>query len=93
MNEIKLFDAIEKMKNLSKEDNFFSFTFLSCDLSRQKSDGVIEVKNATLTKRNTKEQNVNAEIMLNYYDHNLKENRRFYQPLLMFFNGQKVILN
>ena len=93
MEVINLYEAIELMRKLTKEDVKFSFAFMSCDLHRQSSSGVIEVKNALLTKQSKTNQNINADIMLNYYDYDQKESRRFYQPLLMIFNGKKVILN
>ena len=39
-----------------------------------------------------KEHNRNADLIEGYMDLETGEPRRFYQPLLMTFNGQKLIL-
>lgn len=93
MDTINLYDAIAKMREMTDKKEKFSFAFMSCDTHKQESSGVIEVRNALLTKQSKVSQNKNADIMLNYFDHDQNATRHFYQPLLMVFNGKKVILN
>ncbi|MFR4025052.1 MAG: hypothetical protein ACLTZY_04050 [Alistipes indistinctus] len=53
---------------------------------------VIEVRHARLLKREKQENHRDAEFVEAYLDLDTCQARRFYQPLLMSFNGQKVVL-
>lgn len=87
-----LFDAIHEMRRLSKEGKPFSFSFMSCNLSKGSSDGIVEVRRAKLISRESKAYHVNADFVERYMDLDTKEPRHFYQILLMTFNGQTVTL-
>ena len=87
-----LFDAIHEMRRLSKEGVPFSFSFMSCNLSKGSSDGIIEVSKARLIARESAAYHVNADFVERYMDWSTGEPRHFYQILRISFNGQMVTL-
>lgn len=87
-----LYDAIKEMRRLSSEGKSFSFTFMSYNSTESKSDGIVAVHHARLLKRERKENHRDAEMVEAYLNLDTMEVRRFYQPLLMTFNGEKVTL-
>lgn len=87
-----VYQAIAKMRELTKAGRSFSFSFMSYSMDRRTSHGIVEVRRARLEKQSTTEQNRHADIMLNFFDMDLMENRRCYQPLLMTFEGQNLEL-
>lgn len=87
-----LFDAIHEMRRLSKEGVPFGFTFMSCNLSKGSSDGIVEVRTARLIARESSAYHVNADFVERYLDLDTGEPRHFYQILLLAFNGQPVTL-
>lgn len=89
---MNLYDAIHEMRRLSEEKTAFSFTFMSYNSTEQKSDGVINVRHARLLKRESEKHHKHADIVEAYLDLDTMQSKRFYQPLLMNFNGQKVTL-
>lgn len=89
---MNVYEAIEKMRELSAAGESFSFTFMSYNSSAGKSDGVIEVRHGMLRTRQSTDYNKNAEYMESYIDLDTGEYRQFWQPLLMTFEGEKTIL-
>ena len=92
MKAMTVYEAIKRMRELTQSGQSFSFSFMSYSMSRRESHGIVEVRRARLEKASTREQNKHAEIMLNYFDMDLMENRRCYQPLLLTFEGQNLEL-
>ena len=66
--------------------------FMSYNSSLGKSDGIVAVHHARLRKRECIEHHRDADLVEAYLDLDTMEPRRFYQPLLMTFNGEKVVL-
>lgn len=91
MNTIPLFEAIRLMRQISKKKGSFSLTFMSYSRTRGKSDGIIDVPHARLRPQE-KNGGEFSDHMLNYVDLDTGEALRFWQPCLMYFNGQKVEL-
>ena len=87
-----LYDAIHKMRELSDKNTPFEFTYMSCDQTRAKSQGVIHVNRGRLLSRESGAHHKDADIVERYINLNTMETRHFYQPLLMTFNGIKVTL-
>ena len=81
-----LYAAIKQMRELSDRQEPFSFSFMSCSTSTQDSRGIVDVRHARLRPRPHADGNRFAELL------DTGEARRFYRPLLMIFNGQKVVL-
>lgn len=88
-----LYQAIEKMRNLSERGIPFSFSFMSYSYDRHRSSGVVEVSRARLRKQSSETDNKHADIMLNYIDLDTNEYGRCYQLLLLEFDGKKLELN
>ena len=87
-----LYEAIEQMREISRQGGEFSFSFMSYSEVTGKSEGIVDVARARLRARPTTKQNRNAEMMEAYTDLITGEARQFYQPLLMIFNHNKVEL-
>lgn len=88
-----LYDAIHKMRELSEKNIPFSFTFMSCNLSSGSSDGVVHVQHGRFLSREVEQRHKDADFVERYLNLDTMETRRFYQPLLMTFNGNKVTLH
>jgi hypothetical protein len=88
---ITIWEAIAKMRILTGEGKCFSLVYMSYDRGRQKSTGIVRVNRATLRAQTHKDDNKNADHMLNYLDKDLNLPRQFYQITLMEFNGYKTI--
>lgn len=80
------------MRRLSDEGRSFSFSFMSYNATTGKSEGIVEVAHARLRKREMREHHRDADIVEAYVNLDTMQDRRFYQPLLMTFNGEPVIL-
>lgn len=92
MNQITVFQAINQMRKLSAAGETVAFTFMTFSQTTGKSSGIKEVRRARLKNRTNEADFLNAEMIEEYVDMDSMESRRFYQPLLMSFNGQKVEL-
>lgn len=64
--------------------------FMSYDRGRQKSTGVVTVNRARLRNATPKDQNKNANHMLNFLDVDANVPRQMYLITMMEFNGQKI---
>jgi len=89
---VKLFDAIHEMRRLTHEGIPFSMTYMSFNETNGTSEGIIHVRSAKLRARERKDFNRNAEDQEAYLNLDTNEPRRFWHPLLMEFNGEKVTL-
>lgn len=87
---VRLYDAINEMRRLSREGVPFSFSFMSYNSSQGTSDGVVYVRRARTMSRESLEFNQNAEMQERYMDLDTMQPRRFWHPLLMTLNGEKV---
>ena len=89
---MNVYEALAEMRRMSERDESFEFSFMSYNPSEGRSEGVVYVRRGILRHRETEAHNRNADIIEAYTDLETGEHRRFYQPLLMTFNGEKVIL-
>lgn len=89
---MNVYEALTEMRRLSADGGSFEFSFMSYNPSAGTSEGVVYVRRGVLRKRESLEHNRNAEIIEAYTDLETGEPRRFYQPLLMTFNGTKLTL-
>lgn len=87
---MKLYEAIDEMRRLSKEGIPFSFTYMSYNSTKGTSDGIVHVQQARLIKRESEQFNKFTEDQERYYNLTTGEVRRFWHPLLMFLNGETV---
>jgi len=92
MSNLTVYDALKQMRRRSANDQPSSFSFMSYNRKQQSTHGIVEVRRGIL-KRRTKEATFdNTEIIEEYIDLDTLEHRRFYQPTLLTFNGQKLSL-
>jgi hypothetical protein len=87
---MKLYEAINTMRELTAQGKTFSFSFMSFNDTNKTSEGVIEVEKAYLRKKAHSFSYKNADILIPYYDCMSGQATQFYLPLLMVFNGQKI---
>jgi hypothetical protein len=87
---INIFDAIAKMRDLTKRGEHFSMAFMSCDTSREQSKGLIEVPKARLRSAAAENAYRNSEHILDYLDVETNIPGRCYQILLMYFNNTRI---
>lgn len=89
---ITLWDAIKEMREATGKGETFSMAFMSYDRTRGKSQGVVQVKKARLRPATHRDQNRNADYMLNFIDVETNLPRQMYQVTLMELNGKRVEL-
>ena len=89
---INLYEAIMQMRKLTKADETFSIAFMSCDTSREKSSGLVELTKVKLRSGAADKDYKNSEYMIDYLNVENNIHGRFYEILLMYFNGMKITL-
>ncbi len=78
------------MRRISRNNGSFSFSFMSYNSSEGTSGGIVYVSSARLLGREDRKFNRNAEEMERYVNLATGEARRFWHPLLMTFNNEKI---
>ncbi len=87
-----VYEAIDRMRELSRLRIPFSFSFMSYSIARRKSEGIICIRRARLCKQNRKERNRYSSYMLNYIDLDTGKQASCWQPLLLTFNDNELQL-
>lgn len=86
---IKLYDAIGRMRELTRIGAPFTFSFMSYSETKGESDGVKVVTNAQLRMGYRRDQSDKSGLLIGYVNAH-DGNRWFYLPLLLSFNGQTI---
>jgi len=89
---ITLYEAIAMMRKITAESGFFSFTFATYNRNTGRTQGLTSVKRAKLRPAAKEDDIRNSDYKLFYWDDYYQEPRVCWQPLLMYFNGTKIIL-
>lgn len=89
---IHLWQAIHLMREATAKDESFSFSFATYNRSTMKCHGMVAVKRARLRPAAKGEDIVHADHKLFYFDESEQKPKVCWQPLIMFYNGFKVIL-
>jgi len=89
---INIYDAISQMRKLSRAGETFSIAFMSCDTSREKSSGMVELVKAKLRAPAVDDAYKNAQYIINYLNVETNIPGQFYQILLMYYNGMRITL-
>ena len=89
---INIYDAISQMRELTQRGENFSIAFMSCDTSREESAGFIELPKVKLRSGVADDVFRNSKYLINYLNIETNIPGRFYQILLMYFNGLKIEL-
>lgn len=96
MNEktatIHLWQAIHLMREATTKGESFSFAFATYNRSTTRCHGMTSVKHARLRPAAKGDDIVHADHKLFYFDETEQRPQVCWQPLIMFFNGFKVIL-
>ena len=87
-----MYEAIDRMRELSRRRIPFSFSFMSYSITKRKSEGIVTVRRARLEKRNRRERNKYTDYMLNYTNLDTGERASCWQPLLLTFNDNELEL-
>lgn len=90
MNLNELYTALKRMRELSKANVPFEFSFISCNQTEKKSKGLIHVNKASLRVGFTQEQSDKHDILIGYTDLSTGKNGWFYLPLLISFNKNEI---
>jgi len=93
VSTIELWDAIRQMREMSKVGKPFSIEFMGCNYTRSQSTGRHKIECCLLRSATKKEHNQYNDFMLNLLDVESGRARQCWQPLLMFFNNQKIVIN
>lgn len=89
---MEIYEAIRQMRQLSKQGQTFSLTFMSYDRTRQRSSGIVHVEQARLRNRGSERHNEHAQLQEEYINVDTNEPRRFWHCCLMMFNGKRVYI-
>ena len=92
MESIPLYQAISEMRKISASGRFFSFSHVSYNKDTRQTSGIREVRRAKLRPAAKGDDIRHSDFKLFYYDDLFHESRVCWQPLLLFFNGKKIIL-
>lgn len=86
MNLNEIYNALKKMRELSKANVPFEFTYVSCNQTNQSSKGLKTVKKAALRTGYSQEHSAKHNSLIGYVDLQTGKNGWFYLPLLMSLN-------
>jgi hypothetical protein len=92
IQEIQLYQAIKEMRQKTDKGEFFSFTYASCNKDARTSEGLKVVRCAKCRPAAKNEDVKNSDFKLFYFDEDSQKPRNCWQHLIMFYNGQKIIL-
>jgi len=86
------FQAIEQMRALTKQGKTFSVVHATYSTATDQAEGIVLVRHATLRGATPSEyyRNTDADLFLNYYNHDINLNRKCYKRLIMKFNETEI---
>lgn len=93
MDSIHKADALKQMRILTNQNIPFSIGFITYTSKDSSSKGYRIVRKAMLRTGLRADQSEKHNILIAYtsYDKSEEESKHFYYPLLMMFNGKKVL--
>lgn len=84
---MKVYEAVKRMRELSKNNIPFSITFLTCNTTKEESKGVRHVRKCLLRTGLNEQYSDKARSLIGYVNLDTSENKTFYIPLLLRFNN------
>lgn len=87
---MNVYTAINEMRRMSEKKEEFAFSFMSYSITKDKSDGEVNVEHAILYKNTKDSKNIYQDYMLTYLDTDTGEVRQCWQPLIMSFQHQQL---
>ncbi|EKB61421.1 hypothetical protein [Bergeyella zoohelcum] len=88
--EINVYDALELMRKLSKENFPFAITFASCNKSKKVSNGFVVMEKVILGKGYRDDQSKYAKDLITIENADTGEVKHFWLPLLLCVNNLKI---
>lgn len=90
METMSRFEAIKKMRALTKIGVPFAFTYYTYSASKRTSNGVRSVKRAMLRPGLRNDQSDKADTLIAFTEYPSEQPRFFHLALLLSFNGTKI---
>lgn len=87
---MNVYTAINEMRRMSEKKEEFAFSFMSYSITKDKSEGEVNVEHAILYKNPKDSKNIYQDYMLTYLDTDTGEVRQCWQPLIMSFQHQQL---
>lgn len=87
MDAISLYDALNRMRELTQLSVPFSFEYITCNLTQGSTKGLKSVSKGLLRTGYSRDKSSKSEILIGYTEEPSQEPRWFYLPLLTKFNG------
>ncbi len=87
---MKVYEAIDKMREMSEREEEFAFSFMSYSLTKEESHGEVFVEHALLRKNWKESRNSYQDYMLTYVDTDTGQAHQMWQPLLMSFQHEPL---
>lgn len=81
------------MRAMSKAGQSFSIQFMGCNYTKDLCTGLHKIERCQLRPSTHREKNRYADFMLNLVDVETGKARQCWQPLLMYFNNLKIVIN
>ena len=88
---ITIYEAIAQMRTLTAKGKSFSLVHATFDRSTNSTDGIRRVNHAHLRPSAKKDDLINADFKLFYYDEDMEAPRVTWQPLILFFNDKRCV--
>lgn len=85
-----VYEAIQQMRQLTRQKHPFAFSYMSYSRTKGESHGEVEVEHALLVKNPRTDDEDVQNFMLTYRDQDTGEAKHFWQPLLMSLNHQPL---
>jgi hypothetical protein len=92
METIMLFDAVREMRKLTAHNRPFSIVHATLNRQTQQSNGIRAVRKAILRPAAKADDVELSDHKLFYLDMEDNSPRVAWQPLLMYFEGKKIVL-
>lgn len=90
---MNVYEAIKQMHELTRKGSSFSFTFMTYSYDKNKSSGPRSVQHAILLPGHVKDKNQYSDFLLRFRDMDTYEEKHFWFPLLLEFNGEAIELS
>lgn len=91
--KIDLYDAIDRMKRISRAGGTFSFSFRKWNRSTRSGGEMVRVNAARLRPKASDEAVAHSSYKLFFVDVETGLARNCWQPLIVEFNGCETVLN
>lgn len=92
MQKMNLYMAVDEMRRISAADGTFSVKFRKWNSQKRTGGDMVQLSKARLSARPAEGKVVNGDYKLHLYDTETGHDMMCWQPLLMEFNGHRLVL-